>query len=107
MWFSTRRKSTSLTLSYSTQASGSGFNSQAWAVSTNTTTFTPVATFVSGTGAGFLTTTYAATGILSWTLTAANSTVLNAATVYVRLTVTGATTATGNDRLDNLQFVGC
>lgn len=94
-----RRKSTNLTLSYSTQATSTGFNSQKWEVSTDLITFTTVvASFAPA--ASFATT--------SWSLTAAvNAAYLNAATLYVRLTVNGASSSNGNNRLDNLQFVGC
>ncbi|MFN8155126.1 MAG: hypothetical protein U0Y08_12615 [Bacteroidia bacterium] len=81
-----------LVVSYASRNTTTGFQTQTWATSTDGINWT---TIQSVTG---LTTTYTA-----YTLTATNN--LNgAANAYLRLTVTGATNATGNNRLDNIQL---
>ncbi|MEN9336980.1 MAG: hypothetical protein RLZZ500_1967, partial [Bacteroidota bacterium] len=82
-----------LVVTYSTQRSGTGFNSQAWDVSTNGTSWTSVTSFTTTIPSTFGTLTLP-------TITGVN----NAATVYLRLTVTGATAAAGNNRIDNVQI---
>jgi len=56
---------------------------------------------VVGTTAGTLTTSFTASGVLSLP---AISALDNVADAYVRVTFNGATAATGNNRLDNIQF---
>ncbi|MES2517780.1 MAG: endonuclease/exonuclease/phosphatase family protein [Bacteroidota bacterium] len=81
-----------LVISYATQKTATGFSSQVWEYSTNGTTWSSIGT-VSTIPTSFavqtLTTTTGLDGI---------------ATAYVRLTVTGATATSGNNRLDNIQF---
>jgi len=80
-----------LVVSYATQRTGTGFTSQTWAFSTDATNWTetqvisPPASF----GAQTLNTITGLDG---------------AATAYLRLTVAGASSAAGNNRLDNIQF---
>ena len=81
-----------LVVSYASQRSNTGFTNQAWAFSTDGTNWTDHQT-ING-----LTTSFTAQ-----TLTTITG--LNGATdAYLRLTVTGATAAAGNNRLDNIQF---
>lgn len=82
-----------LVVSYATQASSSaGFSSHLWEYSTDGTTWTTAET-VGSIPTGFGTKTLA-------TITSLNG----ASTAYLRLTVSGATTPTSNNRLDNIQI---
>lgn len=81
-----------LIISYATQKTSTGFNSQVWEYSTNGTTWVAIATVST------IPTSFAVQTLTS--VTGLNG-VSNA---FVRLTVTGATNATGNNRLDNIQF---
>lgn len=81
-----------LVVSYATQRTGTGFNSQLWEYSTDGTTWNPVQT-ISSVPAAFATTTLN-------TITGLD----NAPTSYLRLTVSGASSAAGNNRLDNIQL---
>ncbi|MEY3027462.1 MAG: putative adhesin, partial [Planctomycetota bacterium] len=70
-----------------------GFNSQVWSWSTDGATFTDFET-VSGTNVtSFFTATLGTLNALD-----------GASTAFVRLTVDGATSSAGNNRLDNVQF---
>lgn len=81
-----------LVVSYANKKSNAGFNSQLWETSTNGTTWTSVQTITSAT------TSYAVQTLN--TITALNG----AATAYLRITFTGATSTQGNNRLDNIQL---
>ncbi|MFZ4082263.1 MAG: PEP-CTERM sorting domain-containing protein [Pirellula sp.] len=81
-----------LAVSYATQRTTTGFTTQTWAFSTDGTNWTDHQT-VSG-----LQTTFATQTLT--TITGLNG----AADAYLRLTVTGATGGSGNNRLDNIQF---
>ena len=81
-----------LVVSYATQRTATGFSSQAWSFSTDGLNWTDHQT-ISG-----LPTSFA-------TQTLGSITGLNGATdAYLRLTVSGASTANGNNRIDNIQF---
>jgi MYXO-CTERM domain-containing protein len=87
-----------LAVSYAVQRTASGFTTQQWDYSTDGTTWSSAAT-ITGIGASFVggSTNVAATlGVASG--------LDNAATAYMRVTFTGATSATGNNRMDNFQF---
>ncbi len=81
-----------LIISYATQKTATGFSSQVWEYSTNGTTWVAIATVST------IPTSFAVQTLTS--VTGLNG-ISNA---FVRLTVTGATNATGNNRLDNIQF---
>lgn len=92
---------TGLSISLAAQRTATGFTNQAWEWSTDGTTYSSIGNFVAGTTAGTIRDSFANTGILSFS----NITALdNAADAYVRVTFTGATTASGNNRIDNVQF---
>ncbi len=79
-------------LTYATRGTTSGFTSQQWAWSTDNITYTNF-TNVTGITTSFVTKTMDMSGIDQ----------LDQATdVYLRVTFTGATNSTGNNRLDNL-----
>ena len=81
-----------LVVSYATQRTATGFSSQAWSFSTDGLNWTDHQSVVPPP---------APFGVL----TLNNITGLNGATdAYLRLTVSGATAAAGNNRLDNIQF---
>jgi len=86
-----------LSLTFSAQRTGTGFNSQLWEWSTNGSTYSSIGT-LSDTD---ILSSFASTGILSFTnITGLN----NASSAYVRVTVSGASAAAGNNRMDNIQF---
>jgi hypothetical protein len=81
-----------LVVSYATQRTNTGFTAQAWSFSTDGLNWTDHQSVVPPP---------APFGVL----TLNNITGLNGATdAYLRLTVSGATNANGNNRLDNIQF---
>lgn len=85
-----------LVLTYATRGTGSGFNNQAWDFSTDGgTNWTPLTSF-----SGALTSTWVARTVTFPTTGAAYG--IN--NLMVRLTLTGATGNTGNNRFDNVQF---
>ena len=81
-----------LAVSYATQATATGFNTQTWEYSTDGTTWSPL---------GTVTPVPLAYAVQSLAPTAGLN---NAATAYVRLTIAGASSTSGNNRLDNIQF---
>lgn len=82
-----------LSISYATQRTASGFSSQIWEYSSDLINWFPIQT---------VTTIPSSFG----TVTLPVITGLNGVTTaHVRLSGTGATTATGNNRLDNIQFI--
>lgn len=83
-----------LSISYATQGTASGFNLQTWSYSTDGITFTPFDTTVPASS-------FAITGVVTLdTLSALDG----VETAYIGLTVSGASAASGNNRLDNIQF---
>ncbi len=83
---------TNIQLSYATQRTASGFTSQVWEYSTNASAWT-----------GFFTNAPATSFALSGVVTSPIIAGLNGATNgFLRLTVTGATNSTGNNRVDNV-----
>ncbi len=83
---------TNLVVSYATQRTTTGFNSHVWEYSTNGTSWTPAQTLTTIPTAFAVQTLTTITGLD------------NAATAYLRWSGTGATNATGNNRLDNIQL---
>lgn len=81
-----------LVVSYASQRTNSGFTSQAWSYSTDGVNWTDHQT-VSNLPLAFATQTLGAITGLD-----------GATDAYLRLTLTGASSATGNNRLDNIQF---
>ena len=80
-------------LSFVTRGTTTGFNSQTWEWSTNGTVFTP---FGSNTGDN------TASFVLKTLDMSAINDLDGAAEVYLRVTFSGATNASGNNRLDNI-----
>lgn len=87
--------SKNLTVSYATQRTSTGFTTQTWEYSTNGTSWTSFSTQSSIPSAFGQ--------IILPTVTALD----NISTAFIRLTVTGASTSGGNNRLDNIQFRAC
>ena len=81
-----------LVVSYATQRSGTGFTTHQWETSLDGSNWTTAETK-----------TITATSFSLTTLQTITS-LDNASTAYLRLTVTGATNSTGNNRLDNIQL---
>jgi hypothetical protein len=84
-----------LGISYATRGTASGFNSQTWSWSTDGATFTNFATVDD-------------TNVTAFFLVEAEgpSQLNGAANAYLRITFDGATTSTGNNRIDNIKFTG-
>jgi hypothetical protein len=81
-----------LVVSYATQRSGTGFTTHLWETSPDGSNWVTAETK-----------TITATSFAATTLTIITS-LDNASSAYLRLTVTGATAAAGNNRLDNIQL---
>jgi uncharacterized protein (TIGR03382 family) len=82
-----------LVISYATRGTSSGFSSQVWSWSTDGANFTDFSTITGTTSTSFSVKTLS-------TLSAVDG----AATAYLRVTFSGATGSSGNNRLDNMQF---
>lgn len=91
-----------LAISFAAQRTSTGFSSQLWEWSTNGSTWNTIGSIASGTTTGSLTTSFANSGVIVLPTTTGLD---NAATAYVRVTFAGASAASGNNRLDNIQFV--
>ncbi len=91
-----------LSVSYTTQRTSTGFTSQSWETSTDGQNWAPLATIGSGIVLGTITSAFATSGIIALPNTDALN---NVSVAYLRLTVTGATATTGNNRLDNIQLM--
>ncbi|MCE2967922.1 MAG: hypothetical protein ACK55O_06770 [Phycisphaerales bacterium] len=87
-----------LTFSYATRGTGTGFNAQNWAYSTDGGTNWINTTSYSGT----LTATY----VLRTVALPASGAAYGNSNLLVRLTVSGATSAAGNNRIDNVLVEG-
>jgi hypothetical protein len=83
----------SAVVTFATRGSGSGFNSQLWEWSTNGTTFTGFGSNTADNSQSFVLKTLDLTAITALD---------GAANVYLRVTFNGATSSTGNNRLDNV-----
>ncbi len=83
-----------LAISYAVQRTSTGFTTQQWDYSTDGTTWSSAAT-ITGIQASF-----ASNGVTTLNVV----TLDNAANAYMRVTFTGATSSTGNNRMDNFQF---
>jgi Secretion system C-terminal sorting domain len=81
-----------LVITYATRGTANGFTSQVWEYSPDGTTWSSVGT-ITGITTSFVVKSLPAISGLN-----------NISTAFVRLTVLGATSATGNNRLDNIQF---
>ena len=90
-----------LAISLAAQRTATGFAEQVWEYSTDGTVWSSIGALVSGTTVGTITSSFANSGVLSLpTVTALD----NASNAYVRVTFNGASAATGNNRIDNIQF---
>lgn len=81
-----------LSISYATQRTATGFNSQLWEYSLDGITYETIQN-VDSIATSFALVTLPTIAALD-----------NAATAYIRVTFDGATAAAGNNRLDNIQF---
>lgn len=82
-------------MTYATRGTNTGFNTHTWAYSTDGVNFTQVKVITGRTNTNFTTQEVDLTD---------EDGVDNAATVYLRVTVTGASNTTGNNRFDNIQI---
>jgi hypothetical protein len=86
---------TDLMVSFATRGTGTGFNAGQWAWSNDGASFTDIG--------GNTATTSTSFGLASVDMSAADA-IEGDATVFLRYTLDGATTASGNNRIDNLQL---
>ena len=89
-----------LAVSYAVQRTASGFTTQQWDYSTDGTNWSSAAT-ITGIQASFAAGATPANVVSSLSVASGLN---NAATAYMRVTFTGATSSTGNNRMDNFQF---
>lgn len=82
-----------LVVSYDIRGTATGFSAQLWEYSTNGSTWTAIQTVTGTNVPTFFTQTLS-------TITALN----NVSTAYLRLTVSGATSTMGNNRIDNIRL---
>jgi hypothetical protein len=82
-----------LVVSYATRGTSTGFTSHDWSYSTDASTWTSLGSITGTTSTSYSVKTLS-------TITALN----NSSTAYLSLVLPGATSATGNNRLDNIQF---
>ncbi len=87
----------SIKFSYYTRGTSTGFSSQLWEYSTTGTSWTTITT-ITGTNV----TSFSQKTVLDGTNTAFD----NLSTLYLRVTLTGASSATGNNRFDNFVIEG-
>jgi len=91
-----------LSISLSAQRSDTGFTSQLWEYSANGgNNWFNIGSFAAGSTAGTIRNSFVNTGTLSF---AAFSGLDGVADARIRVTFTGATAGSGNNRLDNIQF---
>ncbi len=86
----------SLEVSFATRGTGTGFNMHLWSWSTDGITFTPLA----GNNTAVTTSTFEVKTVDFSVASGLN----NAVTAYLMLTVSGATSTSGNNRFENIQF---
>jgi hypothetical protein len=91
-----------LSISLSAQRTTTGFTTQLWEYSADGgSTWGNVGSFISGTTAGTIQSSFVNTGVLSF---AAFSALNGVSDARLRVTFTGASNASGNNRLDNIQL---
>ena len=90
-----------LTISMAAQRTSTGFATQLWEYSLDGSSYQAIGTLSAGSTAGTITSTYAGSGALGFAAFDGLNDVENA---YVRVTFDGATSSTGNNRIDNIQF---
>jgi hypothetical protein len=91
----------SLSISLAAQRTPTGFATQLWEYSADGKTYRSIGTLSAGSVAGNITSTYAGSGVLGF---AAMDGLDGVDDSYVRVTFDGATSSTGNNRIDNIQF---
>ncbi len=82
-----------LVVSYATQRTATGFDAHVWEYSLDGTGFVALQSIAGNLPSAYATVTLNSTSVLD-----------NSATAYLRLTLTGASSAAGNNRFDNIQF---
>ena len=91
-----------LSISLSAQRTTTGFTNQLWEYSANGgTSWASIGSFASGTTTGTLASSFATSGVLSLPTFSGLDGIADA---RVRVTFTGASAASGNNRLDNIQL---
>jgi len=90
-----------LSISLAAQRSATGFSSQHWEYSADGLNYQTIGTLLSGSTAGSITGNFSTSGVLSFDPLSGLDNVANA---FVRVTFAGATSTSGNNRLDNIRF---
>lgn len=94
---------TNISVTLTAQRTPTGFTNQFWEASPDGVVWSPIGNISSGTAAGTLASAFATSGVLGFSNV---SSLANLASARVRVTFTGASAASGNNRIDNIQFVG-
>ncbi len=87
-----------INIAFKTRGTSAGFNTHTWGYSTDGITFTDLA--------GNNTAVTSSTFLVKTVDFSSITTINNLPTVYIRLTVSGATAANGNNRIDSLEITG-
>lgn len=90
-----------LTISLAAQRTSTGFASQLWEYSSDGISYRSIGAISAGSVGGTIAGSYAGSGILGF---AAMSGLDDIDQAYVRVTFDGATSSSGNNRIDNIQF---
>jgi hypothetical protein len=90
-----------LEISLAAQRTLTGFSSQVWEYSVDGAYYQMIGTLVSGSSLGTITGSFSGSGVLGFSPFSGLSNVEEA---FVRVTFDGATSSTGNNRLDNIRF---
>jgi hypothetical protein len=90
-----------LNITLAAQRTGTGPTTQTWELSTDASNWTSIGTLDSGSTAGTIASSFTTSGVLGFSNI---SSLDNSANAYLRVTFTGSTAASGNNRIDNIQL---
>ena len=94
-------------ITFAGQRTSTGFDSQLWEYSANGgTSWVSMGSVVAGTASGTLTSSFGASGPITVIAGGGGSGLSGVANALVRVTFSGATSATGNNRIDNIRIEG-
>ena len=93
-----------LILSYATTRTSTGFTDQIWSYSTDDSAFTPFTTINGASSIPVASTPTSASYAVDIVDFSTVSSLNNDSTIWIRLTLNGASGSTGADRFDNIQF---
>jgi hypothetical protein len=94
---------TNIAITLAAQRTASGFTNQLWEFSPDGTSWTAIGNLASGSAAGTIASAFNTSGVLGFSNISGLANLPNA---LVRVTLTGATNSSGNNRVDNIQILG-